>query len=69
MAAREGEQIGWAQVSGGETHPLPGQTIEIGREMIFAAVAPKVVDAEIVGENEDNIGRSGQENRLKTQAR
>jgi len=38
-----------------ETHPLRRKFIEMRRRLIFATVAGEVVEAEVVGEDEDDV--------------
>ena len=46
-------------VAAGEAHSLGGHAVEIRRGLVLAAVAGEVVDAEVVGEDEDDVGLVG----------
>ena len=38
-----------------KAHPLRGEFVEIRRRLILAAIAGKIVDAEIIGEDQHDI--------------
>ena len=54
-AARDGEQTGSAEQKFGEAHAFGGEPVEVGRVQ-FGAVGAQVAIAEIVAENEDDVG-------------
>lgn len=46
---------GKGAIGAGEAGSLGGQAIQVGRAMVGPAVGPQVVDAEVVGQDEDDI--------------
>src|SRR5258705_8734542 len=49
-----------SRVRTSESHPLRRETVEVGRAMIVASVAPEIVDPKIVGQDQNDVWpRSG----------
>ena len=46
-------------VRAGEAHAIAGQLIEVWRVMLAASVTRQVVDAEVIGQDEDDVRGSG----------
>jgi len=55
IAARDGEQMGWAQYALVKRMPSSARRSRFGGAMIPPAIAMKIVDAEIVAEDEDDV--------------
>src|SRR5207302_1472984 len=59
LAAHQGGAGGLAVLAVvivGELHPLAGEAVDVGRLVVLAAVRAGVGPAEIVGEDEDDVG-------------
>ena len=54
MLFRSADRLG--AVAAGEAHPLRGEPVEVGRVVVLAAVAAEVVDAQVVGVDQDDVG-------------
>jgi hypothetical protein len=54
-AAREGEQDRLCAIRTRESDTATGEPVEIGRGLILTPVTGQVIDAEIVGEDQDDI--------------
>ena len=52
---RPGRRADRFRVGAGEAQPLPGQAVEARGLVIPAAIAAQVVDAQVVGQDEDDV--------------